>query len=356
MAARRARRILLVLLIVAGAAAAGLGALWYWAASEVTAALAHWSQEQRARGYHVAYGGPVMGGYPLAVTADLAQPVLASPHGWRWSGERLLGRAKVWAPLTLDLEMPRRQDLALELRGEIRRVALETARGQGAVVFDGRGQVEAAEVELIEVALSGDDGARLRVARLYAAVSGLAPGAGARAEAEAGAGVGAGAEPDYLVNGEAGDVTLPEKVKAPFGPAVSRLALQAAVFGRVPAGLPAEGLAAWRDAGGKVALEAFTLRYGPLEVLAKGELGLDGELRPEGVLNGRIGGLAAALDKLSEEGMIDKTAAFALKLSALALSRQEAGTGRSVVDLPITLRDGLLYLGPVALFPLAPVI
>ena len=344
MAGRRARRILLVLLLAAGTAAAGLGALWYWAASEVTAALAHWSQEQRARGYHVAYQEPVMGGYPLAVTADLAQPVLASPHGWRWSGERLLGRAKVWAPLTLDLELPRRQDLALELPGEARRVALETTRGQGAVVFDGRGEVETAELELIGVAVTGDAGWRLTAARVYAAVSGLAPGPGAASE------------PDYVVNGEAGDVSLPEDLEAPFGRAISRLALQAAVFGRVPPGLPAEGLAAWRDKGGKVALEAFALRYGPLEVLAKGELGLDGNLRPEGVLNGRIGGLAAALDKLSEAGLIDKTAAFALKLSALALSRQEAGTGRAVVDLPITLRDGLLYLGPVALFPLAPVI
>ena len=349
MARRRARRVLLVLLVSAGLAAAGLGALWYWAAGEVTAALAHWSQEQRARGYAVSYGGPAMGGYPLAVTAELAQPVLASPHGWRWSGERLTGRAKVWAPLTLELALPRRQALALEVRGRLRELALETAHGQGAVVFDGTGAVEAAELELTGVTLAGvrpggEAGWSLGAARLYAAVSDMAPA------------LGPAGDPDYVVNGEAGEVTLPEGLEAPFGPKVSRLALQAAVFGRIPPGRPAEGLAAWRDAGGKVALEALALRYGPLEVLAKGELGLDGALRPEGLLNGRIGGLAAALDRLSEEGAIDKTAAFALKLSVLALSRQEDGTGRSMVDLPITLRDGLLYLGPVALFKLGPVI
>ena len=344
MAARRARTLLLASLIAVGSGAAGLGALWYWAAGEVTAALAHWSQAQRARGYHVAYAEPVMGGYPLAVTADLAAPVLASPHGWRWSGERILGRAEVWAPLTLDLELPRRQDLVFELRGEARQVALETQRGQGAVVFQGDGELEAAEIELTGVSLAGDPDWRLEIARLYASVSGLAPGGEAAADA------------DYLVNGEAGDVTLPEEVEAPFGPTISRLALQAAVFGRVPAGTPAQGLAAWRDAGGKVAVEAFALRYGPLEVLAKGELGLDGRLRPEGVLNGRIGGLLAALDKLGAEGRLDGGAVLALKFSALALSRTEEGTGRSVVDLPITLSDGFVYLGPVALFPLAPVI
>lgn len=344
MPGRRTRNLVIILLVAAGISAAGLGGLWYWAASEVSTAIARWSQEQRARGYAVAYDGPEMGGYPLAVTARLETPAIASPHGWRWSGESILGRAKVWAPLTLDLEFPRRQDLSLETHRGLARVSLEMNRGRGAVAFTGGGEVQAAEMELIGVSATRGPGWRVTAARVHAAITGIE------------AGPAAAAGPDFLVNGEAGDVTLPEAIKSLFGPTVSRLAFQAAVFGRVPAGPPAEGLAAWREGGGKIAVEAFAMRYGPVEILAQGELRLDAGLRPEGVLDARIGGLPGAMDKLSAEGLIDENAAFALKLSALAMSREEDGTGRPVVDLPITLRDGLLYLGPVALFPLAPVI
>ena len=48
--------------------------------------------------------------------------------------------------------------------------------------------------------------------------------------------------------------------------------------------------------------------------------------------------------------------AFALKLTALTLASGNDSDGRAAVELPITLQDGLFYLGPVALFRLAPVL
>ena len=64
----------------------------------------------------------------------------------------------------------------------------------------------------------------------------------------------------------------------------------------------------------------------------------------------------SALDTLARQGLIEPAAAMAFKLSALALAKNRDETGRTVVEVPITLQDGLFYLGPVAIFSLAPVL
>jgi len=340
MGADKLRRSVLAGMLAAAAIAAGSGALWAWAAGQVDTAIERWSDEQRVRGWNVTYAGPELGGYPLAVTAILDDPAVGSPHGWRWAGERLAGRAKVWAPLTLELDLPRRQTLHAEVRGETRRVALDSAAGDGKLVFRGDGAVEMAEVELRDLNASGDPDWQMTAARLHAGV-GIGNGANA---------------PDWLLNAESSDIVLPEAARSPFGDSVRRLAVQAAVFGQVPPGDPAEGLAAWRDAGGRIEVEAFELRHGPLDLLAQGTVVLDALLRPQGELKARIGGLSEALDTLTSAGLIDKNAALALKLSALALARREDGTGRPVVELPLFLQEGWAYLGPLPLFRLRPVI
>jgi hypothetical protein len=278
----------------------------------------------------------------------LDDPAVGSPHGWRWAGERISGRAKVWAPLTLELELPRRQTLHAEVRGKTRQVALESAAGRGRLVFRGGGEVEMAEIELRDLSASGDPDWRIAAARLHAGV-GIGDGIGVATPDSPGA-------PSLLLNAEVSDIVLPEAAHSPFGSGVRRLAVQAAILGAVPPGDPAEGLAAWRDAGGRIEVEALELRHGPLDLLARGTVVLDAQLRPQGELSARIGGLNEALDGLSAAGLIDKNAAFALKLSALALARREAGTSRPVVELPLLLQDGWAYLGPLPLFPLRPVI
>ena len=62
------------------------------------------------------------------------------------------------------------------------------------------------------------------------------------------------------------------------------------------------------------------------------------------------------MDVLKKRGVIENGAAFALKTAAFALAQSEAGSGRPVVALPVTLRDGLVYLGPVAIFRIGSVL
>ena len=56
------RRLSLGLLGVAVVALGALALYWFWAADRAATAIAQWTEEQRARGYEIAYRGPEIGG------------------------------------------------------------------------------------------------------------------------------------------------------------------------------------------------------------------------------------------------------------------------------------------------------
>ena len=64
-------------------------------------------------------------------------------------------------------------------------------------------------------------------------------------------------------------------------------------------------------------------------------------------------GLPETLDRLAKAGAIDRGAAAAIKFALLALAGVGAN-GEMVV--PVTLRNGSLYLGPVRLLRISPVL
>ncbi len=159
-----------------------------------------------------------------------------------------------------------------------------------------------------------------------------------------------------LLAGETRGIALPEGVTSPLGEEVERIAFEATVIGLIPKGEPAAALARWRDSGGLVEVQDLALTWGPLDLDAEGTVALDQMLRPQGAFTARIRGLPKTLDALVERNLIKPGVAFALKLTVMTLASGTDGDGRAVVELPITLQDGRFYLGPVALFRLAPVL
>lgn len=341
---RRHKTILAAGLAVAAAFAA-LAAYWVWAASQVEDAIAGWAEAQRARGYAVAYRGPALGGFPFTLSARLEAPSVEAPAGWRWSGDAIVGRGAIWAPLTLDLELPRAQQVRAVWRGRDRRLAVSAADGRGAVRFRTDGEIDSASLRIADLAVRGETGWSARAAGLDYDLTTMPAPSDRAAD-----------PPRVAIEGAAREVMLPEIAGSPFGETLQHLGVSAEIVGRVPPGDPALALAAWRDRGGRVAVRGLDLRWGPIEIAAQGTAVLDALLRPEGVFDARIRGLPEALDALAKRGKIESGAVFALKMTAIALSETEPGNGRPVVALPITLRDGLVYLGPVAIFPIGPVL
>ncbi|MGF1609398.1 MAG: DUF2125 domain-containing protein [Kiloniellales bacterium] len=345
---RPALRRSLIAVAVAALAAGGVAVYWHWAAERLETAIAEWTAAQRERGYEIAYDGPLIEGFPTRLAARFDAPKISSPgaasgDGWRWAGPPVAGEAKLWAPLTIELRFPGRHEIARRVGG-VELPATLAAKTAAAVIELGiDGHVERAHLTLIDPSWDDPVTGQITAKQLLAAFG--SPLAAGRARQ------------DYLpLMAVIHRLELPEHLQTPLGRRVPEVRIDAMLRGTPPPGPPPAALAAWRDAGGVLELHNGVLQWGPLTLSGDGTLTLDQELRPLGALSARIRGLGAALDKFADAGLIERGQAIAIELAATALAGERDESGEQVVVLPLTLQDGWLYLGPVRLFPLSPVL
>ncbi len=332
---------LLALVVIAGAA---LSIYWVWAAERIGLAIAEWTEEQRARGYDIAYRDPEIGGFPAKLSVRIAEPRITAPQGWSWSGGAIAGQAAFWRPRVLELTLPRRQKLVAPWGGRLHELALEAADARGLIQLGSGGWLQTATVEMTDLTLTESAAWTLRAERFRHDLTRRLPT------------VESTDDWTLVLYGEVIKLQLPEAAVSPFGRTIDRLSMNAVLLGFIPAGEPAAALAEWRDSGGLLDFRELMLTWGDLDARATGTATLDERLRPQGAFTARIAGLPEALDTLARQGLIQPAAAMAFKLSALAFAKNRDETGRTVVEVPITLQDGLFYLGPVAIFSLAPVL
>lgn len=322
----------------------GYGAYWWWSAQTLADGLENWRQAQAARGYRVLYEGPEIGGFPLRLTARFERPEIAAPEGWRWAGPALTGSAAPWAPFEISFSAPGRHLLVLpDDSGQTEAYDIDAGRADGQLSLAADGQPAQLEVDLGDLALRGDSVSELRADRLWATAGPLQPANTERPQAL-----------DLSVS--LSGVTLPPEMPTVFGQEIAHLGVTSTLEGPLLSAGTREALQQWRAAQGRLQLHGVGLNWGPLDYDGRGELTLDAQLRPQGRLNGALAGYNEAIDALQEHRLIAPNAAAGSKLLLSALAQSDASRGRRVVELPVTLRDGRFFLGPLALFPLAPVL
>ena len=96
--------------------------------------------------------------------------------------------------------------------------------------------------------------------------------------------------------------------------------------------------------------------YQALDLEGDGSVGLDAKLRPEGAFATRTRGAVETIDKLIAAGLLDVGMAVPAKIGMVALGGRRDENGNTVVVLPVTLREGQLFLGPAPLIRISPVL
>jgi hypothetical protein len=326
----------LVLLLLAGGALAGT---WVWAAGAVEDGYATWRSQRQAEGYRFENAEPEVDGFPATVRATLDRPVVAAPQGWRWDGPVVTGRADVLSPFTVRVSAPGTHTLRTRDGRQLRADA-ETARGR--VLLKPAGGVRSGQITLEQVRLQGLPAGPTQAEALFVALGPeRRPADGPR-------------ELDFTL--ETDGLDLPAELETAFGRQIDRLAARGTLIGQAPRDLTRGDLQAWRQRGGRIAVDHLELTWSPISLEGAGTLTLDARLRPQGTLDVAVKGLGAGLDKLAAAGRIDRSAVNYAKLAIAALGRRDEATGETTVDVPLSFREGRVYLGPVPLGRLRPVL
>jgi hypothetical protein len=318
--------------------AIGYAAAWYYVAGRVREAVIDWAEARRVEGVTAGWDRLDVGGFPFGYTVRLEKPVLEQTTiepGYDLRAPVLVASAPPWSLTRWRLEAA--QGIEAELQPGPARPALrfEASHANGDVhpvgaTADAVGGTQLT-LKLDDASVQGDQIFRLARAELETVLPGR-PALDRRTVWL----------PAAL---RLTRLTLPAGIGR-LGEVIDELTLRASVKGTIPGGPRRAALAAWRDAGGTVEVEALGLEWGPLAASAGGTLALDGMLQPIGALTAKIQGYGEIIDTLAARGAV-KAGDAALAKVGLSLLAKPAANGRSEISTSVTLQNGQIFLGPV---------
>lgn len=333
---------ILILFGTLGLAVIGYAVYWFQLAGAVEDAVHDQLTVWRDQGIAVAYDELTVGGFPYRLQITAAQPAVTAARRARfdWQTDLIDVVAEPW-----DLnhwiaitDTPSRLTVVREGAGPD--LEFTAAHMRSSLVVDGNGGWMRSASDLRQVALRAPE-------RLDAITAERAELHVRRPETDAADRI------DVALR--LASVTLPAPVTEMLDRHIETVLIDATVAGPLPAAVDGAGLAAWRDAGGTVDLRQGQIAWGQIEVTTAGTLALDDQLRPIGALTAQLRGANQMIDGLAATGQLTEEAAIAARL-VIALASSDGPDGGRVVELPLTLQDGEIHLGPIPIGRVGPVI
>jgi hypothetical protein len=346
--------------VTAVGAAIALTAAWFVFVQQTERAMQQWVDTQRENGVEVTWQSLKFTGYPLRANAQIGEPqiIVRQPNRVAtWKPPLLTFKFSSISPQAIDFASPGTHDLNVTSNDKTWSAVVEARTLKGQALFPSE------DYRRIEQ-LTG------RFADMRVTPSGWAdPLTVERGNFEATRGASTPVDPGAVhPRGEslaldlaARDIGLPADLLQgnaleSLGPLVSTLSSKMLVKGELNAGsADIKSLTAWRDGGGTVEFTSIELLWGPLRVTANGTLALDGELQPVGSFATRIAGLEKFITAMETSGVLSPSDAAIARITLAVLTRASDDGGPDRAEIPITLQDRILRLGPVALVQFAPI-
>lgn len=304
---------------------------WFWLAGTVREQINVWIDNNRMDGRDIQIVSLDVGGFPgwLDIHAKDVQIVDATA-GWRLRVPGITATMAPWKIDEIDGNFTGPMNLAVAKGPALNTYIVETSSNTLSVDRDQGGRVR---LDLEDTAVtSNDDKGVLKIAGLKAILI-------------------RGSVPIYGgLNLNARDITLPAKAQSPFGSSVKNIEARLELIGGAPPGnLTASELTQWAKSGGAVEVRSLRVIHGTLGLDGDGTMALDGRLQPIGAFSARVTGYDAALDQLIQVGLVKSNDGNIAKMILGALGKVPAGGGPKQIEVPISVQDQRLSVGPIPL-------
>lgn len=329
-------------------------AAWYMIADRLEDVITRWAAERREQGWVASHSAVRLDGFPFVWRANITDPTLASQGilpAFRWSGPAITLDWLPWNARRIGFTAPGGHLLDL-IDSSINGAAKGSfRRAQGDMLFGKRGALARLALTLDDAILGEQDSERIEINRLDVTLDTAPP---PRKEPAA------GKTASLRLTGAIHGLTLPKKAQVPLGRTIGGIEIDATLLGHIAPGKTGgstrEALAAWRDEGGIVQIDHFKLGWSRLILETTGTLALDAELQPVVATSATIRGHGETLDALVRSGTIRPGEALMARL-AFGLLQRRGGNGKPPeIKISLTIQNGWLYVGPVKLLRLAPII
>jgi hypothetical protein len=333
------RRLSLAAVVLAALAALG-GGFWVYMAHSLEAGIARWTEDRRAEGWRIGHAGMSVSGFPSRWRARIDKPVATGPGtlAATWTAPVVYVEHEPWRPRHVRIVAPGAQ--RIDWAGD-RTAEFGASHAEALVHVSERGRIQRIDTRFENVTMMPAGYAAIRVARME---TGIAPD-------EAGASR-SNPRPGLVVRAELFDLILPEAQNSALGRNIGQISLNATVLGPLAPGRLPEALTIWRDGGGTLEVAKLMLGWGPLSASGDGTLALDEALQPVGAMTAKLAGYEETLQALIQAGIVRAKHGALVNFGLNAIASRPADGGAPYIEAPLTIRDGRLFVGPVALMPM----
>jgi hypothetical protein len=331
------------LAIMAALAIAAYGGWWLHAARMVHRSIETWAETQRAQGLRVELADVAVQGFPLRLEAVASRFAVGRdvPVRWRWTGPRLTASVPPWGSREVQVSFPGTHTVEFDAADGPKTITLTADKADGTVHVTDGGKISLVTVALGPTRAELPDLGPAKLAALDLSIGAPPQGATLSASDPRSPEVG-------RVAVSADGIELPEKATPALGGRIAHAALELVLRGAIPAAQTQAALAAWRDAGGTVELTKLRLHWGELQAEADGSAALDAALQPQGALTTRAWGVESAIDALVADGAVRPRDGAIAKTVLRATAKPGTTPGiPPEVEIPLTIQDRKLFLGPV---------
>lgn len=311
---------------------------WFTAAEAVRTGIDDWVAMQRSQGVEVQAGEIDVGGFPLMLEANADSVVMTDPAGVVWRNAGLSAEAPPWRLTQIDFRIAGPQTLTVP---GVQPITVTAGSGVGDIRLGNAGRLSAGSLSLPDLAVLLPAIGDLKIATLELAIAEQANGS---------------AETDLALGGDARQVDLPVSPLPALGSQFAHAGLDMLVTAPVPQELRVPHLTLWRDSGGALQVDRFYLEWGPLIIDASGTVTLDAALQPQANLTANVRGFLPTVDALVIAGMVEGEKAGLIKAGLALLAGPPGADGIATLTTPLSIRDRRVFLGPLQLAVLPPVV
>ena len=354
------RRIVKFALVTVVGIAIAVTATWFFFVHQTQRAINQWADSQRENGVEVTWQSLGFTGYPFRLNAQIGEPELIVRQPNRvttWKPPLLTFNFSSTAPSAIDFAGPGTHNLHVATgdKSWSAIVDAETLQGQALFPPNDYQRIEQLTGQFAGLSVTSSDSAEpVTVDRgnFIATHRRATP-----VDPQAVHPQGASFEFRLATQG----IRLPEDIlKAnaldTLDPLISAFSTEMLVNGQLDSGsINIESLTAWRDGGGTVEFTSIELQWGPVEIAANGTLALDDDLQPVGSFVTQIAGLVQIITAMETSGVLSPSDAAIARITLSILSRGSEDGGPDHAQIPITLQERILRLGPVPLAQFRPI-
>ena len=330
-----------IIAIGAGLVIVAYSGWWWLTAHSLTARIDQWIAAEQGKGAKIIPTAVSVGGYPFAFSVKLTNVSLAWPGGFGFSSQSLKLRNRPWSLGSFKVNATGGFEIALP-PGTSRPVLVvdgETLKGHASFQDTAMPVALDLTADTVSASTSTADGpANREMTVATVEFDGTRPTTTPTTDTDVA----------YDLSLKLIDLSAPALEGNPLGGTINQTALHLQLLGVPPAQWDDAGIKAWREAGGSVNANAFSLQWGQLAISGNGTLALDKEMQPEGALTTHMTGFEQALDSLAAAGWIKLSAASIAKL-ALGIASHPGPDGKASVDTPLTIQNRHVSAGAIKL-------